>query len=263
MRAALLLLVVVTALAASAAQPGRPTLRVCADPNNLPYSNARGEGFEDALAKILGEELGADVTTHWRPQRRGFLRETLKAGVCDLVLGIPKDVEMVATSKPYYRSTYVFATRADRGLAITSLDDPILRTLKIGVHVVGDDGANAPPAHALARRGIVDGVVGFTVYGDYARPNPPLDLVQAVVDGRIDVAIVWGPFAGYVARDAPTPLVLTPVSPARDGPYPFAFDVAVGARRADAELLKRVDAALAKRKQDVDALLARYGVPRA
>lgn len=262
MRALLLLLVIVTAVVASATKRA-PPLRVCADPNNMPFSNAAGEGLEDALAKLLADELGAEVETFHRPQRRGFFRETLKAGKCDVVLGVPVDLEIVATTRPYYRSSYVIVTRADRGLQIASLDDPKLRELKIAVTLIGDDGADSPPAHALARRGIVDNVVGFTVYGDYAKPNPPIEPIRAVEDGRVDAAIVWGPFAGWAAKSAKAPLSIVPVAPARDGPYPFVFDVGVGVRKGDRALREKLDRALAKRKKDVDALLDRYGVPRA
>ena len=120
--------------------------------------------------------------------------------------GVATGVDMLATTRPYYRSTYVFVTRADRGLDIGSFDDPRLRTLKIGVQMIGDDCVNTPPAHALARRGIIDNVRGYMLYGDYAQPNPPAAIVEAVAAGDIDVAVVWGPLAGYFAAPAAHPL---------------------------------------------------------
>ena len=176
---------------------GERVLRVCADPNNLPFSNEREEGFENRLAELLARELGAErVEYTWWAQRRGFFRNTLNAGLCDVVMGVPSSVELAATTRPYYRSTYVFVTRADRGLDIRSLDDEALRRVRVGVSIIGDDYANAPPAHALAQRGIVGNVVGFSVYGDYAQPNPPARIVEAVAAGDVDVAVVWGPLAG-------------------------------------------------------------------
>src|SRR5262249_31000821 len=155
----------------------------------------------------------------------------------DVWPGIASAVERVATTRPYYRSTYVFVTRADRGLDITSYDDPRLRELKIGIQLVGDNAANPPPAHALARRGITDNVRGYMLYGDYKQPNPPSAIVQAVADGDIDVGVVWGPLAGYFAAKSKTPLEVTPVQPWLDGPkWPMVFDISMGVRKDDAAL---------------------------
>src|SRR5207253_1835343 len=146
----------------------------------LPFSNRRLEGFENRIGALIARELGAKVSYTWWAQRRGFFRNTLKAGLCDVVLGVPAGFEMAATTRPYYRSTYVFVTRRGRGLDVRSFDDASLRRLKIGVPLAGNDYANPPPAHALSRRGIVDNVVGYTLYGDYAAANPPARIVEAV-----------------------------------------------------------------------------------
>jgi mxaJ protein len=241
---------------------GARELRVCADPNNLPFSNDRGEGFENRLVEIVAEELGADVTYTWWAQRRGFFRSTLNAGLCDLVPGAPASMELLRAGAPYYRSTYVFVTRAGEP-APASFEDALLREAKIGIQLIGDDGWNTPPAHALARRGITDNVRGYSVYGDYRQPNPPARIVEAVADGEIDVAVVWGPLGGYFAPRQSEPLVITPVRPAFDGPQlPMVFDIAMGVRKDDEALRTEVDAALDRRRADVDALLAEYGVPR-
>src|SRR6188472_3799180 len=146
-------------------------LRVCADPNNLPFSNERGEGFENKLAEMIAHDLGTHVEYTWWAQRRGFMRSTLNAGACDVVMGYPHDAELAATTKPYYRSAYVFVTRRTRKLNVSSFNDPRLRKLRIGVQLIGDDGANTPPAHALSRRGIIGNVRGYMIYGDYAEKN--------------------------------------------------------------------------------------------
>ena len=139
------------ALAVAAADPGSPDLfRVCADPNNLPFSNSAGEGFENKLAEMIAQKLGKKLSFTWWAQRRGFIRHTLKAGACDLVMGVPVHYDLVESTQPYYRSTYVFVTQASRHLELSSMTDERLRTLKIGVHLIGDDGNNSPPAHALA-----------------------------------------------------------------------------------------------------------------
>ena len=237
-------------------------LRVCADPNNLPFSNARREGFENRIAEILARDLHATLRYTWWAQRRGFLRNTLKAGLCDVVVGLPTSVEMALPTRPYYRSTYVFVSRADRRLRLRSLDDPRLKSLRVGVQIVGDDYASSPPAHALSRRGIVNNVVGYSVYGDYSQENPPARIVEAVARGDVDAALVWGPLAGYFAKRQRVPLVLAPVSPQIDLPYlPFVFDVSVAVRRGNDALRDEIDLVLQRRRTEIDRILAAYGVP--
>jgi quinoprotein dehydrogenase-associated probable ABC transporter substrate-binding protein len=243
------------------AAPATP-LRVCADPNNLPFSNDRREGFENRIAELVGRELHRPVAYTWAPEWRGFVRKTLGAGRCDVVLGIPASSDRVLATRPYYTSTYVFLSRRDRGLDIHSLDDPRLRRLRIGIHFVGDDYVNPPPAHALARRHIVDNVVGYSLYGNYARPNPPADLVRAVARREVDLAIIWGPFAGYFAPRMGVPMRLEPVTPALDPPgLRFTFAIAAGVRPADTALGAAIDGALARRHADIARVLRRYGVP--
>ncbi|WP_415927058.1 substrate-binding domain-containing protein [Mesorhizobium argentiipisi] len=244
------------------ATAGARELRVCADPNNLPFSNVAGQGFENRIAEIIAADLGAKLTYTWWAQRRGFVRNTLKAGLCDLVPGTPANFEMLRTTTPYYRSSYVFVTRK-AGPDVTSFNDPRLRDMRIGVQLIGDDGANSPPVQALGRRGIVGHLVGYPVYGDYSAPNPPARIVEAVASGEVDLAVVWGPLAGYFAQKQNVPLRITPVAPGIDGPQlPMIYDISMGVRREDDALRGDVNNALAKHKAEIDALLAQYGVPR-
>jgi len=237
-------------------------LGVCADPNNLPFSNDKGEGFENKLAQIVGRDLGMTVRYTWMPQRRGFVRNTLRARRCDVIMGVPASFELARPTEPYYRSTYVFVYRKDRHLQLRSFDDPRLKTLRIGVHVIGDDYANVPPVAALAKRHIIRNVIGFSIYGDYSQPNPPARLVEAVARGDVDVGIVWGPLAGYFARGSPVPLEIVPVSPQIDLPFlPFVFDISMAVRRGDDSLRARLDAVVERHQDDIRRLLAEYGVP--
>ena len=239
------------------------TLRVCADPNNLPFSNHHGDGFENRLASLIARDLHERVEYTWWAQRRGFVRNTLKAGTCDVIMGVPATMDMVLHTAPYYRSTYVFITRRSSGVAVRSFDDSVLRRVRVGVQLVGDDGVNTPPAHALARRGIVQNVKGYTVYGDYRTDSPPSRIVDAVARGEIDVAIAWGPMAGYWARHSTVLLTLTPVQPQMDGPsLPFVFDIALGVRRGDTTFRASLDSILTRRHAEIDQLLEQYGVPR-
>jgi mxaJ protein len=256
------LAVAVGACAAGQAESTRE-LRVCSDPNNLPFSNEREEGFENRIAELLAEELDATLSYTWWAQRRGFFRNTLRAGLCDVVIGVPSSLELAQPTRPYYRSTYVFVYPQRRGLDIRTLDDPVLRELRIGVHLVGDDYQNTPPAEALANRGFIEQLHGFTLYGDYAQPNPPARILDALVADEIDVAIVWGPLAGYFAPRQPIALEMVPVRPQIDPPYlPFVFDISLGVRRGELEFQAELDEVLVRRADDIRRILDDYGVPQ-
>src|SRR5437868_3806665 len=237
-------------------------LRVAADPNNLPFSNQRLQGFENKIAELIGRELHAKIEYQWRAQRRGFFRQTLKEGTADLVIGVPAHFDLALTTVPYYRSMYVFVTRKDRDLHIRSLDDERLHRLRIGVQLIGNDGVDTPPAHALAARGIVDNVVGFTLYGDYAQANPPARIIEAVEKSEVDVAVAWGPLAGFFSKQSTVPLELTPVQPQIDGPLRFAFDVAAGVRKNDRPLKELLDRILTEHRSEIDRVLESYNIPR-
>lgn len=234
-----------------------PALRVCSDPDNLPFSNTRGEGFENRLATLIAHDLGMPLEYYWFSQRRGFVRNTLKAEKCDVIMGVPSSFELALTTRPYYRSSYMFVTRRDRNLRIRSLDDPRLRTLKIGVQMIGDDYASSPPAHALANRGIVRNVSGYLVYGGLRT------VVDAVAKGDVDVSAVWGPTAGYFMHESRVPLVAEPVTPQIDLPFlPFVFDISMAVRRGDNALRDKLDAVIERRRADIDKILDAYNVPR-
>ena len=259
---ALAVLPVATAPADAAASTAG-VLRVCADPNNLPFSNRERAGFENEIARLLAHDLGRALEYEWWPQRRGFVRNTLSARKCDVVLGLPSGYELAELTEPYYTSTYVFVSRRGDRLRLRSLDDPRLRTLRIGLHTIGDDYAGVPPAQALARRGIVANVVGYSIYGDYSQPDPPRNLIDAVARGDVDVAIAWGPLAGYFAGRAPVPLVVSPIeaAPDRTGEDPLRFPIAIGVRKGDEALRGALQAALDRRQPEVQQLLAAYDVP--
>jgi quinoprotein dehydrogenase-associated probable ABC transporter substrate-binding protein len=252
-----------TSPAAAATGLRHTSLRVCADPNNLPFSNDRLEGFENRIAALLGREMNLEVQYTWWAQRRGFIRNTLKANACDLVVGLPSSFEMALTTTPYYRSTYVFVYRKDRHLKINSFDDPILHKVKIGVQMIGDDFSNTPPAHALSNRRIIRNVRGYTLYGDYAEANPPARIIDAVARGDVDVAIAWGPLAGYFARREKVGLEVVPVSPEIDLPFlPFVYDISMGVRRGDDAFREELEEILARRRSEIEGILDEYGVPR-
>jgi mxaJ protein len=265
-RSGLALAAVAACVLIASVRPSRgdppPALRVCADPNNMPFSNSREQGFENRIARVVAGALGRPLEYVWWAQRRGFVRNTLNNETCDLLVGVPAKFERALTTTPYYRSTYVFVTRrSERPPA--GLDDPQLRRETIGVHLIGDDFANVPPAHALSQRGLVSNVRGYSIYGDYSQPDPPANLIRAVASRDIDLAIAWGPLAGYFAKRSPVPLVVTPVPQDAAAPaFPFAYDIAMGVRRNDAALRDALDRVIASHRSDIDAILAAYNVPR-
>jgi quinoprotein dehydrogenase-associated probable ABC transporter substrate-binding protein len=211
---------------------------------------------------MLAREMNVRLEYTWWAQRRGFFRNTLKAGLCDVVIGVPASFEMALTTAPYYRSTYVFVYRRDKGLNIGSFDDAALRNLRIGVQMIGDDFSNTPPAHALTNRGIVGNVRGYMVYGDYSKKNPTTPIIDAVESGQIDVAVVWGPLAGYFARQKKVPLEIVPVKPEIDQPFlPFVYDISIGVRRGDQEFRDRIEQILERKRPEIQNLLKQYGVP--
>jgi mxaJ protein len=261
--AVLCALMLCTCLGQRRTENGERVLRVCADPNNLPYSNSRQQGFENKIASLIASDLGARVQYAWWPQRRGFVRNTLRAGACDCIMGVPSNFELALPTAPYYRSSYVFVSRRDRHLDITSLDDPRLKKLKIGVQIIGNDHVNSPPAHALTKRGIIDNIAGYPVYGDYRDPEPGRAIVDAVARGDVDLAIVWGPQAGFFARQQKVALDLAPVTPQIDLPFlPFVFDISMAVRRGDSALKDQLDREIERRRGDIDRILDQYGVPR-
>lgn len=248
---------------ATAAYAATATLRVCADPNNLPFSNRAEQGFENQLAGMVAHDLGMTVSYYWFPQRDAFFKKTLNAGRCDVVMGLPTDMDVASTTVPYYRSTYVFVSRRDRHLDIKSMDDPRLRHLRIGVHVAEDDEGSLPPVNALIRRGIVRNMIGFNIYGESLdEKNPPADLIRAVADKKVDIAIAWGPMAGYFAKHSSVPLEVTPVDVVSPNPnIPFKFAISMGVRQGDTVLLDRLNTEIQRHRGQIQHLLEFYGVP--
>jgi quinoprotein dehydrogenase-associated probable ABC transporter substrate-binding protein len=230
-------------------------LKVCADPDNLPFSNRKAQGFDNKIAELLARDLSRKLEFVWQRAGRGFVRENLDKGVCDVLVGVPAQFRPVLTTAPYYSSSYVFVTRKNRKLNLNSFDDPRLRQMKIGVQVLDDD--YAPPARALSRRRLTTNIVGFDAAGD---ESP--DIIRAVARGKVDVAVVWGPLAGYYAARQPIPLDLRPVNPELDPPMlPFRFAMAVGVRKSDRELKEQLEHALVRRHAQIERILRSYSVP--
>jgi mxaJ protein len=247
--------------AASSAGAVPDPLLVCADPNNLPFSNRARQGFENKIIERVAQDLGRPVSYVWWVQRRGYVRNTLNDAKCEVWPGMASGVDGAATTRPYYRSTYVFLSRADSPLTRLTLDDPRLQRVAIGVQMLGNNSMNTPPAHAIASRGIVDNVHGFMVYGDSSRANPTAAIIDAVVRRHIDVALVWGPLAGYVAHRSTIPLRIEAVTPADDARWPMTFDISMGVKRNNGALLEQLNASLEREQSRIHRILEDYSVP--
>jgi mxaJ protein len=231
-------------------------LKVCTDPDNLPFSNRHAQGFDNKIAELLGSELGRPVQFVWQRAGRGFVRENLNKGICDALVGVPVQFRPVLTTVPYYSSSYVFVTRKSNAPKLESFDDPRLKKMKIGVQILDDD--YAPPARALARRQLAGNIVGFDTTGAQSG-----NIIDAVAHGKIDAAVVWGPLAGYYASRNRVPLLLSPVVPEIDPPaLPFRFAMAVGVRKSDQNLKKQIESALVKRHAAIERILRAYSVPQ-
>jgi mxaJ protein len=235
-------------------------IRVCADPDNMPSSNDKLEGYENKLATLISQELKAKLEYVWYPTRRGYFR-ILNGMYCDLAMEVPAGLDMAGTTKPYFRSGYVFVTRKGSGLEdLKNLADPRLKKLKIGVNIYTSDAENSPPAMALSQYGVVGNLTGYSTFFD--ENNRPEDIVNAVAKKDVDVAIAWGPLAGYFAKQTTVPLVLTPL-PAKDSlsEFPFQYNIGIAVRRKDKEFRDSLEAVLARRQPDVQAILREYAVP--
>lgn len=244
-------------LAGTAHAAETPPLRVCADPGNMPLSNQRGEGFQNKIAELLARGMGAKLEYTWYPYYgRGLARSTLNAGKCDVLMDLPSDYEMAATTKPYFKSTFVLAYRNDRGHAIRSLDDPALKKLRVGVF------QSSPAREALRAHGVVDNTQVQYVFVDtsYNPEEHPGKQVEQVIEGRLDAAETWGPIGGWYAKQKGAPLTLLPLN-RLDDRIPLEFSMSLGVRRADKELKQRIEQVLEAHADDVRAILASYGVP--
>lgn len=230
-------------------------LRVCGDPNNLPFSNKQSEGFENKIAEVIAKELRIELTYFWWPHQQGLVRRALRPGLCDVMISIPQGWDRVLWTKPYYRSAYAFVYRKDRGFHISSLDDPILKRLKIGVYI------NSPPMEALANRDIRTNVVGYSLFYDSGNERPD-KIIQDLIAGEIDVVLDWGPMAGYFAKrlDGSSPLDVVLLQGGEPG-IPFTFEFSMGVKEGNTALKAELEQAISKRHAEIRKILEEYGVP--
>jgi quinoprotein dehydrogenase-associated probable ABC transporter substrate-binding protein len=242
---------------AAADNAQQATLRVCAQSDNFPLSDRKQQGFENKLAELVAAKMGRSLAYTWWPARENFIASTLIRGKCDVVMDAPTGLDEIATTRPYYRGTYVFVSRKASHLALSGIGDPKLRQLRIGVYLIGDE--QTPPAMALSEEGINDNVVGFMTFFDRSAEGHS-ELISTVADGKLDVAAVWGPLVGYYVRHSSVPLTITPLNGAFRR-LPFQYDIAMGVRKGDERLRDALDQVIAANGPAIGRLLESYGVP--
>jgi quinoprotein dehydrogenase-associated probable ABC transporter substrate-binding protein len=232
------------------------TLRVCADPNNLPFSNDKGEGFENRIAEFLAQKLGKELAFSYYPGATGFVRNTLNAHLCDVILGMPQGNDLVQPTNPYYRTTYAIVTRAGSELdGIKSLDDPRLKEKPHRIGLV----ANTPPGNVLAMNGLLASVKPYPLMVDTRVESSGAAMIHDLEKGEIDVALLWGPIAGYYAKRSSEKLNVT-LLPETPGAR-MAFRIGFGVRHSDQNWKRELNTLIAQNKSEIERILLDYGVP--
>lgn len=230
-------------------------LRVCADPHHLPFSNDKGEGFENKIAALLAKKLGKGIAYTYYPDSTGFIKNTLNAMRCDVVMGIAQGFEMVQTTNPYYRTTYVLVTKKDSDIAgVTSLSDPKLKDKRLGVT------AGSAPATYLVMDGLIDKAKSYPLFVDTRFSSPEKDMLKDLTDGKIDAAILWGPIGGYLAKDSPVPLNVTPLLKETGGPQ-MIVRISMGVRHTDQNWKRTLNKLIADNTPEINDILRSFGVP--
>ena len=245
---------VAPAAAQTAEAVDRTALRVCADPHNLPFSNDQGEGYENKIAELLAAELGVPVRYTWFPDSVGFIRNTLRARKCDIVMGTVAGSDLVQNTNPYYRSAYSIVYRKDGKLAPASLDDPALRAAKIGVV------AGTPPVNLLAQRGLLGNLRSYHLVVDTRFESPGRQLVHDVAVGDVDVGVLWGPIAGYFAKQESVPMAVVPLT-APDHAVKLDFRITMGVRPEEPEWKRKINSLIRKKQKEINQILFEYNVP--
>ena len=227
--------------------------RVCADPHNLPFSDEQGDGLENKLAQLFAKQLNEPVEYTYFPQVMGFVRNTLNALRCDVIMGTAVGDTLVQTTNPYYRTTYALVFRPDNGLdGVESLEDPRLKDKHIGIV------AGTPPATILAQDGLMEAARPYPLTVDTRATSSPKMMTDDIAAGRIDAGVLWGPMAGYYARQASPHLTVVPLL--KEGGH-MDFRIAMGVRRTDQDWKRKLNRLIADNQPEIDKILAEYGVP--
>jgi quinoprotein dehydrogenase-associated probable ABC transporter substrate-binding protein len=230
-------------------------LRVCADPRNLPFSNEKGEGFENKLAELLAEKLQKKLDYMFFPQATGFVRMTLAAHRCDVIMGFPQGDDLVQGTNPYYRTAYALVTKQGSGLEdVATLEDGRLKGKHIGIV------AGTPPATNMAANGLMTNAKPYPLMIDTRIDSSAAAMIKDMMSGEIDAAVLWGPMAGYYAKQASPPLHVTPLVKETSGPR-LAYRIGMGVRPADQNWKRLLNRLIQENQPTINKILLDYGVP--
>jgi mxaJ protein len=231
-------------------------LRVCADPDNMPFSNEKGEGFENKLAELIAEKLGVKLDYVWFSEASGLVPNTMGADACDLVMGYAQGTGLIDDSNPYYYTSYVLLTREDdQNLAgVDRLSDPRLKNKRIGLV------ARTPPASILAMHGLVANAKPFEIFGGESQSRAAADMVAEIAAGKLDAGLLWGPVGGYYARRSPVPLSVVPLVKESAGPSTI-YGITMGLRPDDPQWKHKINKVIAENQGDINTILQSYDVP--
>ena len=230
-------------------------LRVCADPNNMPFSTERGEGFENRLAELLADKLGKGLSYSWYPQATGFVRNTLAAHKCDVIMGVPQGDDLVQVTNPYYRTAYALVRKQGDGLeGVDTLGDPRLKGKRIGVV------AGTPPGNNMAANGLMANAKPYPLVIDTRVDSSAAAMMRDLATGEIDAGILWGPMAGYYARRTNPAVTIVPLVKETTGPR-MAYRIAMGVRYTDQEWKRQLNRIIRENQPAINGLLMSFGVP--
>ena len=230
-------------------------LRVCADPRNMPFSDEKGEGFENKLAELVAQKLGKSLAYTWYPQAPGFVRNTLGAYKCDVIMGYPQGNDIVQSTNPYYRTAYALVSRPGTGFdEVDTLEDARLKGKHIGIV------AGTPPATLLAVNGLMANAKPYPLVIDTRFDSSAAAMMKDLAAGDIDVAVLWGPMAGYYSKQATPPMKVVPLTKEKSGPR-LAYYITMGVRGADQEWKRQLNRLIAENQPAINAILAGFGVP--
>jgi quinoprotein dehydrogenase-associated probable ABC transporter substrate-binding protein len=230
-------------------------LRVCADPRSLPYSTEDGEGFENKIAELFAKKLGKILAYTYYPNSTGFVRNTLNALRCDVIMGIPQGDDIVQGTNPYYRTSYALVTKKGSDLeSVSTLDDPKLKGRRIGII------AGTPPATNLAVNGLIPNAKSYPLVVDTRYEAPAQDMMNDLRSGTIEIAVLWGPIAGYLAKTSPVPMSVAPLVNERQGPR-MIFRIGMGVRHSDQNWKRTLNRLIAENRPAIEDILREYGVP--
>jgi quinoprotein dehydrogenase-associated probable ABC transporter substrate-binding protein len=230
-------------------------LRVCDDPRNMPFSMEDGSGFENKLADLFAKQLGKSIAYAWYPGSTGFVRNTLGAYKCDVIMGIPQGDDLVQVTNPYYRTTYALVVKPGTGLdGVDTLADPRLKDKRLGIV------AGTPPATNMAMNGLMSKAKPYPLVIDTRFDSSAASMMQDLANGEIDAAVLWGPMAGYYVKQSGTPLTLVPLTKEKGGPQ-LAYRISMGVRFTDQDWKRELNRLIREDQPEINRLLLSYGVP--